>query len=147
MSFRTTIAALSATALAALGGLALSAAPAGAATKTVTAVETEFHIKLSQTSFSPGKYVFVAENKGKVTHALEITGPGLKSPSTKDLAPGQSAKLKVTFKKGRYDVFCPVPGHKMLGMNVNLVITSSGGTATSSKSTSTASTAGGGVSY
>jgi uncharacterized cupredoxin-like copper-binding protein len=147
LSVRTTIATLSATALAALGGLALTAAPAGAATKTVTAVETEFHIKLSQTSFKPGKYTFLAENKGKVTHALEITGPGLKSPTTKDLSPGQSAKLTVTFKKGKYDVFCPVPGHKMLGMNVNLVIASSGGTTTASKSTSTASTAGGGVSY
>jgi uncharacterized cupredoxin-like copper-binding protein len=28
----------------------------------------------------------------------------------------------VTFKKGAYDVFCPVPGHKMLGMNVNLSV-------------------------
>jgi uncharacterized cupredoxin-like copper-binding protein len=142
MSPRTTVAALSATALAVLGGLTLAVAPAGAATKTVTAIETEYHIKLSQSTFSPGTYTFVAENKGQETHALEITGPGLKSPTTKDLAPGQSAKLKVTFKKGKYDIFCPIPGHKMLGMNVNLVITSSGGKATSSKSS-----ASGGVGY
>ena len=57
-----------------------------------------------------------------MTHALEITGPGLKNPSTKNLSPGQSAKLTVTFKKGAYDIFCPVPGHKALGMNVNITV-------------------------
>jgi hypothetical protein len=101
---------------------AAAAGPAGASTKTttVTAVETEFHIALSKKTFTPGRYTFVAENKGHVTHALEITGPGLGGPQTKDIEPGQSAKLTVTFKKGTYDVFCPVPGHKMLGMNVNV---------------------------
>jgi uncharacterized cupredoxin-like copper-binding protein len=103
-------------------GVAAAAGPAGASTKatSVTAVETEFHIKLSKTTYTPGRYTFVAENKGHVTHSLEITGPGLSSPHTKNLNPGQSARLTVTFKKGTYDVFCPVPGHKMLGMNVNL---------------------------
>jgi uncharacterized cupredoxin-like copper-binding protein len=109
----------------ALSTIALAGgSPAGASTKrtTVTAVETEFKIKLSKTTFSPGAYTFVAENKGHVTHALEITGPGLHSPTTKLLGPGESAKLKVTLKKGKYDVFCPVPGHKALGMNVNIAV-------------------------
>jgi uncharacterized cupredoxin-like copper-binding protein len=107
---------------------AVGAGPAGASTKatSVKAVETEFHIALSKKTYTPGRYTFVAENKGHVTHALEITGPGLKSPTTKNLAPGQSAKLTVTFKKGTYDVFCPVPGHKMLGMNVNLSVGGAG---------------------
>ena len=39
---------------------------------------------------------------------------------TKDIQPGQSAKLTVTFKKGAYDIYCPIPGHKALGMNVNI---------------------------
>lgn len=107
----------------ALGATSLVAAgPAGAVTKTtsVTAVETEFHIALSKKTFTPGHYVFFTENKGHVTHALEITGPGLDDPHTKDLEPGQNARLTVTLEKGNYDIFCPVPGHKMLGMNVNV---------------------------
>jgi plastocyanin len=116
------------------------ATPAGAAkTTTVTAVETEFHIKLSKTSFKPGSYTFVAKNKGTITHALEITGPGLHNATTKDLSPGQSAKLKVTFKSGKYDIFCPVPGHKAMGMNVNVVVTSSGGKATTTGTTKSSS--------
>ncbi len=68
------------------------AGPAGASTKatTVTAVETEFHIALSKKTFAPGRYTFVTKNKGHVTHALEITGPGLSNPHTKNLAPGQT---------------------------------------------------------
>ena len=63
------------------------------------AVETEFHIALSKKTFTPGKYTFVAVNKGQTTHALEITGLGLKKAMTKNLSPGQSAKLTVTFKR------------------------------------------------
>jgi uncharacterized cupredoxin-like copper-binding protein len=112
--------------LVALGALSLfdGAQPAGASGKAirVTAIETEFKIKLSQKTFSPGTYVFVAENKGKVTHALAITGPGLHNATTADISPGKSTDLKVTFKHGKYDIFCPVPGHKMLGMNMNVVV-------------------------
>lgn len=139
MSPRSRILTLSVPLAAALGLSLTAAAPAGASkATTVKAVETDFHIALSKTSFSPGTYVFVAQNKGHTTHALEITGPGLKHAISKDISPGQSTQLRVTLKKGNYDVFCPVPGHKMLGMNVNLVVKSGGGTSanTSSKSSS-----------
>ena len=49
-----------------------------------------------------------------------ITGPGIKMAMTKDIQPGQSANLAVTLKKGAYDIYCPIPGHKALGMNVNI---------------------------
>ena len=125
----------------------LTAAPASASgsTTTVKAVETDFHIALSKSSFKAGKYVFDAVNKGQTTHALMITGPGIKMAMTKDIQPGQSAKLTVTFKKGAYDIFCPIPGHKMLGMNVNISV--GGATATTSsgsKSGGTSSSGGGG---
>ena len=71
-------------------------------------------------------------NKGQTTHALMITGPGIKMAMTKDIQPGQSATLAVTLKKGAYDIFCPIPGHKALGMNVNINV---GGAATTSGST------------
>jgi uncharacterized cupredoxin-like copper-binding protein len=88
----------------------------------VIAKETDFHIALSKSSFSAGKYTFVAVNKGQVTHSLEITGPGLSIPKTKNIEPGHKTDLTVNLKKGRYDVFCPVPGHKALGMNVNIIV-------------------------
>lgn len=144
MSLRRYIATLSTIPLVTVGVLALSpSTPAGAKTKitTVKAVETDFHIALSKKTFAPGTYIFEAENKAQTTHALEITGPGLKHAETKDISPGKSAKLKVTFKKGKYDIFCPIPGHKMLGMNVNLVV-ATGKAATSTSATSKPSSGG-----
>ncbi|MGA2932229.1 MAG: plastocyanin/azurin family copper-binding protein [Acidimicrobiales bacterium] len=116
-------------ATAALG--VVPAAPAGASSSptVVKAVETDFHIALSKSTFSPGKYTFVAQNKGQVTHSLEITGPGLSDARAKNISPGHATKLTVTFKKGAYDIFCPIPGHKAMGMNVNIVV---GGAATKS---------------
>jgi uncharacterized cupredoxin-like copper-binding protein len=121
----------------------LAAAPASASTSTTTvkATETDFHIALSKTSFKTGKYVFDAVNKGQTTHALMITGPGIKMAMTKDIQPGQSATLAVTLKKGAYDIFCPIPGHKALGMNVNINV---GGAATTSSGTGTPKSSGGG---
>jgi uncharacterized cupredoxin-like copper-binding protein len=128
---------------AAAGATVVSAAPASASSvTTVKAVETDFHIALSKSSFKPGKYTFVAVNKGQTTHALMITGPGITMAMTKDLSPGQSAKLTVTFKKGAYDIDCPIPGHKALGMNVNITV--GGSATTTSKSTSSGKGSSGG---
>ncbi len=108
---------------------AVTAVPAGAAsrttassTTTVKAVETDFHIALSKKTFTAGRYVFVVVNKGQTTHALAITGPGLSNATTKNIQHGQTTRLTVTLKKGAYDVFCPVPGHKALGMNMNISV-------------------------
>jgi uncharacterized cupredoxin-like copper-binding protein len=124
----------------------VSAAPASASTSatSIKAVETDFHIALSKSSFKAGKYVFDAVNKGHTTHALMITGPGIKTAMTKDIQPGQSATLAVTLKKGAYDIYCPIPGHKALGMNVNINV---GGAATTSAGTSKTSTSGGSGGY
>jgi uncharacterized cupredoxin-like copper-binding protein len=136
------LAALAAASGATVAATVLAAGPAAASTSTtsVKAVETDFHIALSKSSFKPGKYVFHAVNKGHTTHALMITGPGIKMAMTKDISPGQSTTLAVTLKKGAYDIDCPIPGHKALGMNVNINV---GGAATTSGSTPTTSGSGG----
>jgi len=121
-------------ALATAAGLTVSAGEAGAAgaraPKTVKATETDFHIALSTRTFTPGKYTFVAINKGQTTHALSISGKGMKTKSTPNFGPGKRSKLTVTFKKGKYDIYCPVPGHKALGMNVNITVRGKAGATT-----------------
>jgi uncharacterized cupredoxin-like copper-binding protein len=103
-----------------------SSAPAAAAaggTTAVTAIETEFHIALSKKSFSPGTYKFTAVDKGHLQHNLVIDGPGVNMAKTAGLlSPGQSAAVTVTLRKGNYDIFCGVPGHKAEGMNVNITV-------------------------
>jgi uncharacterized cupredoxin-like copper-binding protein len=128
----------------AAGATMVSAGPASAASvTTVKAVETDFHIALSQKTFKAGKYTFVAQNKGQTTHALMISGPGVKMAMTKDISPGQSAKLTVTLKKGTYDVDCPVPGHKALGMNLNIRVGGAGATSSQNSSSGSSGSSGG----
>jgi uncharacterized cupredoxin-like copper-binding protein len=138
-------------ALAAGSAVVVAAGPAAASTSTTTvkAVETDFHIALSKSSFKAGKYVFNAVNKGHTTHALMITGPGIKMAMTKDISPGQSATLAVTLKKGAYDIDCPIPGHKALGMNVNITVGGGGTTKSSGSGSSggTSSAGGGGAAF
>lgn len=101
---------------------ATAQSPATAA-DTVTATLTEFNIALSRTHLTPGTYTFRAVNAGHVLHSLEINGPGVVDRALPaGLHPGQSADLTVTLAAGTYDVFCPVPGHKALGMNLELTV-------------------------
>ena len=104
----------------------------------VTATETEYKIVLSQPSLSPGTYTFVAMNKGHIAHSLEIDGPGV---SDKRIAgtipPGSSKALTVTLKKGSYEVYCPVAGHKSLGMLTHLTVGGHAMSTTGSAHTST----------
>ncbi|WP_340373912.1 copper-binding protein [Streptomyces sp. SS7] len=103
----------------------------------VTAKLTDFHIQLSTQKYHPGRYTFTAQNMGHHEHALELDGPGGNNRS-KTLEPGQSTTFTVTLKSGSYQVFCPVDGHKDLGMKTHITV---GGTpaspSTSNDNTST----------
>ncbi|MFF0432487.1 cupredoxin domain-containing protein [Streptomyces sp. NPDC004327] len=92
----------------------------GAGTQ-VTAELTDFHIKLSTQKFPAGTYTFTAKNMGKHVHGLEIEGNGAENRS-KDVSPGQSTTLTVTLKDGTYEVYCPVDGHKDLGMKTSITV-------------------------
>ena len=81
----------------------------------VKAVETDFHIASSKNSFGPGKYAFVAQNKGQTTHALEITGPGLQAWPPRRTSAGPEREAHGDLQEGRLRRLLPVPGHKAAG--------------------------------
>ncbi|MER5444915.1 plastocyanin/azurin family copper-binding protein [Streptomyces sp. NPDC002766] len=97
------------------------AAKAGSGTK-VTVTETEYALKLSRNSFTPGTYTFTADNAGTTTHALEVDGPGVSDVRTKNISSGQNTSVTVTLKKGTYELYCPVDGHRQLGMKTDLKV-------------------------
>ena len=108
------------------GGLA---AAARSVVKSIEVKETEYKLNPAEITLNkPGAYVFEAENTGSTTHALEIEGKGVEE-ETKDLDAGQSAELKVTLKAGRYEIYCPVDGHRQQGMEGTVTVKqgSSGG--------------------
>ena len=137
------------TAAAALAVALLGAAAAGvvahasASTKTITVTEREYHITVSGKG-AVGSVKFVVKNTGKLTHALEIAGPGVKGKKTPLIKPGKSATLTVTLKAGSYTLWCPVPGHAALGMKTALTVAGASGGAAPTNVAPTTTTSGGG---
>lgn len=96
--------------------------PTSAVTGTpVNADLTEFAITLSETTFTPGTYTFVAREQGQAPHALSIRGPGVETTSTDVLSPGDpDAPLTVTLSAGEYELWCPVGSHRAQGMETTI---------------------------
>jgi uncharacterized cupredoxin-like copper-binding protein len=104
----------------------------GRVIKTIAIKETNFKLSPSSITLSkPGTYAFKAENKSSTQHSLEIEGEGVKSAGgeageaklEQALNPGQSGVLTVSFQKsGTYEMYCPVDGHKQMGMKGKIVV-------------------------
>jgi uncharacterized cupredoxin-like copper-binding protein len=96
-------------------------APAGA--QTIKVSETEFKLDPSDPKVKKGVVNFEVTNDGKVTHSLEVEGPGGEVELDKALQPGQSGTLKVNMSKaGRYEWYCPIDGHKASGMEGEITV-------------------------
>ena len=128
---------------------------------------TETQFKLTPANITPkksGKHTIVAFNKGTITHAIEVEGGGAggKNVRSADIAPGKSATISVDLKAGKtYTWYCPIDGHRGLGMQGTIKVagssasasaapkttTSSGSSSTSSGGTSSGSSGGGGYGY
>jgi uncharacterized cupredoxin-like copper-binding protein len=94
---------------------------------------TDFHLALSDPTSAPGTYIFVAVNAGHDEHAIEIDGPGVSDQRTQGVVqPGQSASLTVTLQPGTYEMYCPVDGHRAMGMNTRFTVGTAGEAGTSS---------------
>ena len=99
-----------------------SNAATGPVIKTIEIKETEYKLTPDKINLNKaGTYVFKAENTGNTTHALEIEGKGLEE-ETHDLDAGQSAELKVSLKTGKYEIYCPVDGHREQGMEGTVTV-------------------------
>jgi len=102
---------------AAAAGPALPAQAAGSVNVTA-GKPSEFRFTVAPKTDGKGRIVFHVANKGKITHTFKI-----ESKETKQLAPGKSATLTVTFPKaGRYPYVCTIPGHAAAGMKGVFVV-------------------------
>jgi len=130
---------------------ASTSAPAssgGAIIKTVTVHESEYKLNPSAIALDkPGTYVFNGVNDGTVAHALAVEGNGVDKDGS-HISPGKSGTLKVTLPKaGTYEIYCPVDGHKDLGMEGKITVGgSSSGTGGTHMDENTGTTQTGGTS-
>jgi uncharacterized cupredoxin-like copper-binding protein len=109
--------------------------PAGTS-GTLQVSETDFKLNPSNPTVSkPGVVEIKATNDGQVEHSLEVEGPSGEAKLSKTLAPGDSGTLKVDLSKpGKYEWYCPVDGHKAMGMKGEITVKGSGSSGGSSSS-------------
>lgn len=132
-------------ALAGCGGGGTSKEGASAGGKTVQIKEAEFKLAPAKVTIAnTGSVTFEATNGGKIDHALEIEGNGVEE-ETGTISPGSSAKLTVELTKtGTYELYCPIDGHRAMGMEATVVV---GGAAGGGGTTTNETTTSGGYGY
>ena len=81
------------------GGLTVTADPGGAITWDKHSL-----------SAKSGKVTITLVNQSTTPHAIEVEGNGVEQ-KTKQIT-GSSVKLSLSLKPGKYEYYCPVPGHK-----------------------------------
>ena len=99
-----------------------STAAAGAG-ETVEVSETDFALDPSEVSVKPGTVTFDVSNDGEATHNLEVEGPDGEEELSSDLQPGDAGELTVDLTEpGTYEMYCPVDGHKEMGMTGEITV-------------------------
>ncbi len=90
----------------------------------VSLKEREYRLVPKRLVARHGTVTIKVRNTGQITHALEVEHGGRRGHDveTHHIRPGRSATLKLHLKKGKYEIYCPIPGHKALGMKGVLVV-------------------------
>ncbi len=120
--------------------------PGGAAVAKVKVKETEYELDPQNPKVTKAGVVsFRVENAGKITHALEVEGPG-DEVETEAIPPGKSATLKADLSKpGAYEWYCPIDDHKARGMKGTITVAGGGTGAGKDDSGKSGGGSGGGV--
>jgi uncharacterized cupredoxin-like copper-binding protein len=127
--------------LAACGGSSNSggqgSASGGATLQTIQISEKEYSLTPGSITLSkPGTYAFAVKNDGTITHAftIEQSGGGGNEVESGHISPGSSKTVKFTFSAGkRYEMYCPVDGHRAEGMAGTISIGGAAGGGTTTK--------------
>jgi plastocyanin len=90
---------------------------------TLTIVEKDFSLDPSSPTVKAGSVTIEAKNEGGTSHALEIEGNGLEEQRTDTVGPNDSSFITVDLKPGTYTMYCPVDGHRGLGMKGTITVT------------------------
>ena len=91
-----------------------SAVPGGT---TLSVTEWEYAINFAAFTITPGTYTVEVANHGKMSHDLNIKGPGVTNWRSPTLSPGTTGRLAVTLQRGTYELWCSIDNHKALGMD------------------------------
>jgi plastocyanin len=80
-----------------------------------------FKFDKSTLTAKAGKATVVLDNPSSLPHAVEVEGQGIEE-ETDTIGEGETAKVTVTLKPGKYEYYCPVDGHRAGGMEGTLTV-------------------------
>ena len=86
---------------------------------------TEFRFTLSRTSVKAGRAIVQLAIRGEDPHDLKLVRSGTptaRAASVPETLPGGVAEWRGKLKRGRYTLYCSLPGHKRLGMRAKLTV-------------------------
>jgi uncharacterized cupredoxin-like copper-binding protein len=101
-----------------------AASGGGAGSNLALAADSGGALKFDKTQLTAkaGKVTIDFNNPSQTPHAVEVEGNGLKDKKTNTIT-GGGAKLSLgNLKPGKYEFYCPVPGHKQAGMKGTLTV-------------------------
>jgi hypothetical protein len=106
------------------GGIALAAPATAAAPSRLLVGASEYRLTLSRATVKPGRVLIELENRGEDDHDLRLQritskpdAPVARWAVTK---PGHLSELTLSLRRGRYRLWCSLPGHRELGMRARL---------------------------
>ena len=101
------------------------AAPAAqaAAPQRVLVEATEFRFTLSRTTVKRGPAIIQLAIRGEDPHDLRLVragAPAARAASVPETLPGGVAEWRGRLSRGRWTLYCSLPGHKRAGMRATL---------------------------
>jgi uncharacterized cupredoxin-like copper-binding protein len=95
----------------------------GGGGQTVDMSAVDFKFDPSDPTVKSGDVTFNLTNDGQQPHSLEVEDVnGQDQEIEGDVSPGQSGTLTVNLKPGTYEFYCPVDGHKEMGMEGEITV-------------------------
>jgi plastocyanin len=101
--------------------LVVAGVTSAAATLNLRASKTALKFNKKTLRAKHGKVTIVMSNPSSTTHGIAIEGHGIDKDGKK-VGKGKTSTVTVTLKKGTYEFYCPVDGHKNAGMKGKLIV-------------------------
>jgi plastocyanin len=115
-------------AAAAVSAAALAAPAQAAAPARVLVEATEFRFTLSRTTVKPGPAIVQLAIRGEDPHDLALVPADAKARASAQPArvpetlPGGVAEWRGKLTKGKWTLYCSLPGHRAAGMKATLTV-------------------------
>jgi uncharacterized cupredoxin-like copper-binding protein len=81
----------------------------------------KFNVRVLRAGHGVVTIVMSNPSTSGLRHGIAVEGKGVDKDG-RIVAPGKQSVLRLRLKRGRYQFYCPVPGHKAAGMRGTLIV-------------------------